>query len=105
MDDLTAEVLLDQLQSACPRVVREIPPLFLMPGLAGRYCPEMKQMIEKIMYPVHCVRYNTEAKTLADIANGVIKVRKVLFVYCVYFFFQCLIYVSPSIKKSWKCCE
>lgn len=73
-DDLQAETVLDRVVSSCPLFVREIPPLFALPGLGGKHCDELQNMVSKIMYPVYCVRYGTRAATIPDIATEAVKV-------------------------------
>lgn len=67
-----ARLQLRQLTSSCPKVVREIPPLFVAGGLAGQRCPRLRAMALHLMYPVQCARFTTP-KSISELADQFVR--------------------------------
>lgn len=69
------DVELKQLVSSSPLVVREIPPVFVFPGLAGHHSHNLQYLVRHLMYPVHCVVYADNEDSFEKEATKIAKVR------------------------------
>lgn len=66
------EPKLIQLSSLGPRTIREVPPIFIIPGMSGFKI--IKEMASKLLYPIFCARLPLKPMSITDLASVFAKV-------------------------------
>lgn len=61
-----------QLPTLCPKVVRDLPPLFVIPGLFGRTA--VKDLASQLLHPVYCANYPTSTISFKNLASELVEV-------------------------------
>jgi len=65
-----------QLPSLCARVVREAPPLFIIPGMFGRN--SVQKLAEQLLHPIFCANYpNTSIPLRETAAELAVKIKEI----------------------------
>lgn len=61
------------LPSLCPEDVRQIPPVFIIPGLSGT--DAIRKLASKLYYPVYCALFPLTGSSIKDLASDLAKVK------------------------------